>query len=334
MAGTVEQAACTALRVWLASQLPDVEVRDAWPDDDAPLPEKALTVLMTGKADDEWTTPRSTGYKAIHAALPAELAVDTVAIVNTATAVAALNVIRADYIAHLADTDAHAAADTTNVLTAPAASDLASAATLANDLRAKFILHFAFAGASAPHPVADTKNAPTLSSVVSVEAAVVALTKHLADCLSAHYAARAYLWMLGSRTQPVQIDIWSTFEAARDELIGRVEQLVRVGMTQPDGPNVFEDYAPVGLGVSVALGADWPDSYAAFDFEAPTRNQDPQAQEWRATYEGVVDVPMLAWGQTARLARSRFTMTVDNADRTVDVNWADNADGYTETFAG
>lgn len=333
---TVEQAACTALRTWLASQLPLVEVRDTWPDDDAPLPERGLSILLTGKATDEWTTPRAEGFKKIHDALPPDLGVDTAAIVDTATASAALNVIRAAYVAHLADDAAHAAADNTNAPEAPDASDLPSASALANDLRSKLTAHFAFAGSAAPHPVADTLNAPATAATLPSEAAVVALTKALANSLSAHFAARAYLWMLGSRTTPVQVDIWTWYEAARDELIAAFEQLVRQGAVQPDGPDVFEDYAPVGLGITVTLGDEWPDASAAFDFEAPTRMPgDSRAQEWRAMYEGTLDAPLLAWGQTARLARARFTMTLDDVvTRTVQTDWADNADGSTTTFAG
>lgn len=336
MASTPERAACSALVTWLAASLPDVEVRDAWPDDDATLPALGLTLLLTGKATDEWTTPRWDTYRKVHDKLPADLGIDATAIVDTATAVAALNLLRTATIAHLADTDAHAAADATNVPTAPAASNLATAATLANDLRTKLTAHFAFAGTAAPHPAADTKNAPTVPAVIANEAAVVLLTKNLVDSLSAHYAARVYLWMLGARVQPVQLDIWTTYEAAREETIGRVEQLVRSGVTQPDGEDVFNDYAPVGLGISVALGDDWPGSYAAFDFESPTRmDGGAKSQEWRAMYEGTVDVPLLAWGQTARLARARFTTTLDDAvTRTVQTDWADNADGSTTTFAG
>lgn len=334
MASTPERAACSALAAWLTSSLPDVEVRDAWPDDDATLPARGLTLLLTGKATDEWTTPRADGHRKIHDALPADLGIDTVGIVDTASAVAALNPLRAAYVAHLADTAAHATADATNGPTEPDATDLPTGIALANNLRAKFIAHFAFAGTATPHPVADGLNAPR-APIATNEASLVALTKSLVDSLSAHFAARMYLWMLGARVQPVQIDIWTTHEAAREEMIGRVEQLVRQGAIQPEGPDVFEDYAPVGLGIAVDLGDDWPNASAAFDFEAPSRmDGGAQSQEWRATYEGTVDVPLLAWGQTARLARARFTMTVDNADRTVDVDWADNADGSTTTFAG
>lgn len=336
MASTPERAACSALVAWLASSLPDVTVRDAWPDDDAPLPERGLTLLLTGKATDEWTTPRAEGHRKIHDALPADLGIDTADIVDTATAVAALNPLRAAYVAHLADTAAHAAADATNGPTAPIASDLPTGIALANNLRTKFTAHFALAGTAAPHPAADSLNAPK-APIATDEASLVALTKSLVDSLSAHFAARVFLWMLGARVHPVQLDIWATYEGVREELLGQVEQLVRQGAAQPDGPDVFEDYAPVGLGITVVLGDDWPDASAAFDFEAPSRidgSSSAQAGEWRATYDGTVDTPLLAWGQTARLARARFTMTVDGADRTVDVDWADNADGSTTTFAG
>lgn len=333
MAGTVEQAAVNALAAWLTVALPDVTIRRRWPDDDKALPERAITILLTGKADDEWTTPRHASHKTIHADMPAELVLDTTAIVDTATAVVALNAVRADYVIHLADTAAHAAADVTNGPTVAAASDLATGIALANNLRTKLTAHLAAAGASAPHPAEDTLNAPT-APIATNEPTLVALAKNLVDCLRAHYAARVYLWMLGARVQPVQLDIWSCFEATRDEMIGAVEQKIRQGSVRPDGPDIYSDYAPVGLGIAVTLGSDWPDASAAFDFESPTRSQDPQAQEWRATYEGIVDVPMLVWAQSARLARSRFTSTIDNADRTVDVDWADNSDGYTETLAG
>lgn len=319
MASTVERAAVTALADWLASKLPDVRVLDGWLDGDAALPERAITILCVGTAEDEWTTPRKEGEKLIHDALPAELGVDTATIVDTATANAALNTIRTAYLAHLADTDAHAAADATNTLTAPAASNLATGIALGNELRTKLPLHEAAAGTGAPHPAADTLNAPTAPAATN-EATLVALAKNLAESFAQHLSARVYLWFLGARVQPVQLDIWTHYEAAREELLGSLEQYLRAGSADYD---VFEDGAPVGLGLSVSLGADWPDASAAFDFDSPDRvDGDVQANEWRATYEGKADVPMLVWAQTARLARARVAMTVnDTVGTEVQVDW-------------
>lgn len=337
MASTVEQAAVTALATWLASALPGVTVRDSFPDDDAPLPERGVTILMVGQADDEWTTPRTESSQNIHDAIPAELEIETDDIIDTPSANAALNVIRARYVAHLADVTAHQVVDATNVLTAPAVADMSSVSqgsALANDLRAKLATHGALAGASAPHPTADVKNAPTAAAATNATT-LRTLTINLAQKLAAHFVARRYLWFLGSRVQRIQMDIWTHYEGAREELLGAIEQVIRTGVTQPDGADVFEDYAPVALGVSVHLNdADWPDAYAVAEFDAPDRiSGDVKANEWRASYEGQLDVPMLIWGQTARLARARLTTTLNGAaGPTQTVAWADNADGYTETI--
>lgn len=338
MTTSVEQDACTALARWLTTALPGVEVRDQFPDDDKPLGKPALSVLMVGKAADEWTTPNWTSSKNIHDALPDALGIDTSAIVDTATANATLNTLRAAYVAHLADTAAHVVADTVNVLTAPEIvdlSDLDAGEDLANDLRTQLPAHEAFAGTGAPHPVADILNAPTAAAATD-EPSLVALTKNLVDKLGAHFAARSYLWQLGSRVQPIQLDLWAIYQAQREELIRSLEQVVRVGFIEPDGPDVFDDYAPVGLGIAVSLGDDWPDSAAAFDFDAPNRLPgDPQANEWRATYEGIVDVPLLAWGQSARLARASLLFTIDAvAGPTATTSWAAGDPGYTETISG
>lgn len=329
---TVEQAACNALRTWLASQLPGVEIRSTWPDDDRPLPALAITVLLVGKATDEWTTPRQVAHENIHDQLPAELDIDTAAIVDTPTANDALNALRARFIEHLSDTAAHAEADGTTTVTAPAVADLedlAAGLALGNHLRAVIGAHQALVG---PHDAADALNAPTAPAATN-EATLVALAQNLVHKLDAHFAARLFTWMVGVRVAPVQLDIWATYEATREDLIARLEQAVRVG-TQTAGASVWEEDEPVGLSVAVQLGDNWAGGhYATFDFEAPTRDGDAQTNEWRATYVAMVDVPMLAKAQTARLARIALPLTVDAAaGSTVAIALADNAEGFTETI--
>jgi hypothetical protein len=331
---TIERAACNALRTWLAAKMPDVEVRDTWPDDDKPLPERAISILLVGKATDEWTTPRADSHENVHDALPASLALETAAIVDTPSANAALNTLRARFVAHLADTAAHAAADTDTVVTAPAVVDLSSVAqgtALANDLRAKIPAHALLVG---PHDVADDQNAPAAPAATDA-ASLVTLTKDLVEKLGAHFAARLYTWMLGARVCPVQLDIWARYEAAREDVIARFEAAIRIGTDETQSASLFEEDAPVGLSTAVRLGDNWTsgDNRAVFDFEAPTREGDAQTNEWRATYFGNVDVPMLAKAQTARLARLRLETTLGGAaGPTLEVAWADNDDGYTETI--
>jgi hypothetical protein len=60
MATTVQQAAVDALVAYLAEELPEVTVTGHWPDSEADLPEKAITVLLAGKRVDEATEARVT----------------------------------------------------------------------------------------------------------------------------------------------------------------------------------------------------------------------------------------------------------------------------------
>jgi hypothetical protein len=331
---TVERAACNALRAWLAAKLSDVEVRDTWPDDDKPLPARAVSILLIGKAADEWTTPRAESHEDVHDAIPAAIELDPAAIVDTPSANTALNTLRSRFLAHLADTAAHAAADMITVVTAPAVVDLSSVAqgiALANDLRSQLPAHALLVG---PHIVADDQNAPTAPAATNA-ATLLELTVNLVETLGAHFAARLYTWLLGARVAPVQLDVWATYEAAREDVIARLEKAIRVGRDEITGADIFEQDCPVGLSTSVRLGDNWTagDNRAAFDFEAPTREGDAQTNEWRATYYGTADVPMLAKAQSARLARIRIeTILAGTAGPTLDIAAADNADGFTDTI--
>lgn len=73
--------------------------------------------------------------------------VDAAAATDLATSVALANDLKAKYVAHIADTDAHQAADETNGVTAADATDLASAQTLLNELKVDLNAHIVLATA-------------------------------------------------------------------------------------------------------------------------------------------------------------------------------------------
>lgn len=107
------------------------------------------------------------------------------------TAVALANVCRSAYAAHRVSVcDAttgigcHISADSTNVLTAPVATDLASANTLVNDIKAKFNLHRASA---VFHPVADSTNNVSAADATD-EASLVTLVNQIKAKLNLHFA--------------------------------------------------------------------------------------------------------------------------------------------------
>ena len=60
---------------------------------------------------------------------------------TTPTAVAAANAIRTLYIAHIASTDAHDAADATNTISTAVCTDEATAITLINEIKGDFNAH-------------------------------------------------------------------------------------------------------------------------------------------------------------------------------------------------
>lgn len=64
---------------------------------------------------------------------------------DLATSVALANDCKAQYVAHIADTDAHDAADATNTVAAADATDLATAQTLLNEIKGDFNAHVALA---------------------------------------------------------------------------------------------------------------------------------------------------------------------------------------------
>ena len=86
---------------------------------------------------------------------------------NRATAIALLNTLRTAYEAHrvlvgTGPSQVHLVADTTNTITAPAATDGFTARTLANELKAKLTAH---EGDTASHTIADATNLVTVADV-------------------------------------------------------------------------------------------------------------------------------------------------------------------------
>lgn len=60
---------------------------------------------------------------------------------DLATSIALANALRAWWATHIADTDKHIAADSTNTTTAPVATDLAETQTLLNEIKTDFNAH-------------------------------------------------------------------------------------------------------------------------------------------------------------------------------------------------
>jgi len=92
----------------------------------------SLALCLRDVADD--LAELRTALVAVTAQLDSEMSLDE--------SLELINDIRAKFIAHMALTSSHPNADTTNVVTAPVATDLASGYTLANDLKVQINAHF------------------------------------------------------------------------------------------------------------------------------------------------------------------------------------------------
>lgn len=105
--------------------------------DTADLPGSRLTALEAGLAQLHAALGASGG-------LPHHEVTDLVtaaAAADEATSVALANDLKARYNAHIADTDAHVAADATNPIAAANATDLATVITLINEAKGDFNAH-------------------------------------------------------------------------------------------------------------------------------------------------------------------------------------------------
>jgi hypothetical protein len=322
----IVQAAINALASWLTAGLPPyvdetqpgVLVSEQWPSPDAPLPLQALTILRAGNPTEVATEPTVHGYEVVHDVISAQI-VATIPITSDALAIAALNACRASYEAHRVNTGAHTTADTTNTLTAPAATNQATAITLANNLRAKVILHLS----AAAHTTADSSTALAAVAAATNAATLYTLATALLNDLNRHYVARLYVWRIAEIEQDVQLDCWSTSLAWRDDLMARLEPLLNAGAA---ASAIFSYDDPVRHGVILPLGDGWT-GYVDYDFEQTAPIENPgvmQQNEYRATTAGTCRVFRLIKAQSPRLAMAQLQLTANDRaiSTTATVSWS------------
>lgn len=302
---TIEQSAYQALVDWLSTQFETYDpstrqgtaIAARWPTKD--LPPRAITILQAGTPRDEIFDPRKTGEYLIHTtASPAPASL--VSATDTPTSITRLNILRASFEAHrvsIGDDGAHVEADTTNALTAPAATDQATAIALATDLRTKGAPHLALVG---PHAVPDSARAfAALGAATALN--LPAYTNTLYEALRAHYAARVDAWTVRARRIPVQLDVWTAYETDRDDIEARLDAALNTGT--PAGGDTVRQGCLVPLSAGGWLG------HADFLFDAARRIESPDPEkrnEFRLTYAGNCDVSIEVKAQSARMASVSF----------------------------
>ncbi len=299
---TIEQAAQNGLALHLVSHFSTVTFQDglpvqvtqSWPDAERDLPAKAITILRVGERKDDFFDPFAAGSTDIHGTVSPRLT--SPAPTDLASALTQLNAARAGFEAHRVDTDAHASTDVTNVVTAPIATDLPSGILLGNDMRLTVNAH----EPSASHTTADRVNRVTVG-IASDLASLILLSAAIQRALNAHYVTRLYHWCIKACRQAVQLDVWATYEAVRDQIMAELEPALNCPTLTSSGVGDLD----MRSGVLVTLGDGW-DGFADFDFESPSIENTPRSQgegEFRATYRGHCEFELQISVQQPRMTR-------------------------------
>lgn len=108
---------------------------------------------------------------------------------------------------------------------------------------------------------------------------------------------KLYRWKVLERSQPIQVDVWSTYQARRDDLVARLDQIFNGGWS--DQP---------ASGLVLSLGDGW-DAKAVFDFDGPfiiNSGYSSQVSEFRGSYNGALRVALYVDAASSRMANIKL----------------------------
>ena len=125
---------------------------------------------------------------------------------------------------------------------------------------------------------------------------------------------RLWTFQAAACRQPLQLDVWSTSAAGRDDLLARLSDSLRKGtqhtLGDPLGPPTWD-------GVLLALDPNKGGFYgfADFVFDGPRKSDNdrgPRLREYRASMLGFCDVTLTVKAPSLVIARGLLKMTLDN----------------------
>jgi hypothetical protein len=120
-----------------------------------------------------------------------------------------------------------------------------------------------------------------------------------------------FTWRVRACKQPLQIDVWATSHAARDDLVAQLEQALNVSETKSLGVSNAD---PVRQGVVLRLPEPWG-GLSDFLFDSATANDSSDAaqrSEYRATARGSAWMDLTVQAESARLARATLRARITN----------------------
>jgi hypothetical protein len=313
---SIEQAGLNQLSNWLTSNLTDCRVFSEWPSAEVFKEDKVISIIQAGIRQDEYTDPNVVGTETIHGEIsPIITAANAV---NQSSAIALLSTCQQSYSSHIIeDITIHQAADSINILTLPTPVTLQDAYDVATEMLAILPEHFI---SSIAHEETDTQTNLISLIVNSVPTLIIAVNK-IKNALNAHYATKIYLWMIKCCRLPVQLDIWSNFNAGRDEMISELEPALNANPYDTAGFG-YPSSEPVRNGCIFQLSDGWLGT-VDFDFNEPTvsdTNDENQQRQFRATYRGFSDFSLYIKAQSPRLNKVTLKNYLDSITETLDVS--------------
>jgi hypothetical protein len=129
------------------------------------------------------------------------------------------------------------------------------------------------------------------------------------------------IWQVSACTQPFQLDIWAESQAARDDIVARLDVSLSKGDSSLAG---LFNAMPVSTGGNlIAVGDGWEscNTIADFDFESP--DFDVSSDEYgrdiyRATYRGNAYLMLAVTTVTARQVAINFQLRLSESDTPTD----------------
>jgi len=122
-----------------------------------------------------------------------------------------------------------------------------------------------------------------------------------------------YTWRTRLCKQPMQLDVWAKSDAARDDLIARLDRALNASERESIGVPRAD---PVRNGVLLRLGDDW-NGFADFLFDAPNPFDTPDAAqrcEYRATYRGHAWMDLTMRAESPRLVAATLRQRLHESD--------------------
>ena len=112
-----------------------------------------------------------------------------------------------------------------------------------------------------------------------------------------------FRWRVLQRTQPIQVDVWATYDNVRHSLVAALDQVLNHGGMLGHAPDV---------GLVLPLRDGW-DGVAAYDFGGPQNQDAPggiQVSEYRSMYHGQARVVLYVDEVSPRLARIKLLQRI------------------------